>query len=240
MLIIHHNKMPYQVWKTFITLCQVFSSYMYCMLAAYRKDADSIGAGEKAEDADIVNQPWFFWLFEVIFLVDMIVNFFLDFQQNNKTIQIISRDIREIVHRYVHGEFLWDLVPLIPLQYIEMENNLNFTFYLVKVVRLRKGFGAFTINQIVYKIKEKWQKYIEWKFNNDLRKYQDADDDLEQLYIEYELTDHNQIEEILYFSFFLKTLTLFFFIFSFSYFFAMFFRIILELERDLRHNDAEY
>ena len=73
-----------------------------------------------------------------------------------------------------------------------------------------------------------------------MKKYQDRDDDLEQLYIEYQLTDHNQIEEILYFSFFLKTLTLFFFIFSFSYFFAMFFRIILELEKDLRHNDAAY
>ena len=38
----------------------------------------------------------------------------------------------------------------------------------------------------------------------------------------------------------MKTLTLFLYIFSFSYFFAMFFRIILELERDLRHNDQAY
>ena len=158
---------------------------MYCMLAAYRKDADSLKATETIESTDVVNQPWFYWAFEVIFLIDMIVNFFLDFQTNSKTVKIITRDIREIVHRYVHGEFIWDLVPLLPLQYIEMESNLNFNFYLIKVIRLRKGFGAFSINQIVYKVKEMWQRTIEKKFNNDLQKYQDRDDDLEQLDIEY-------------------------------------------------------
>ena len=51
--------------------------------------------------------------FELIFLIDIILNFFVDFKTNDGLNKRV-KDISKISKRYVYGNFLFDLFPLLP------------------------------------------------------------------------------------------------------------------------------
>ena len=101
--IISHTGKCYKFWKGIITFCQIISSYFYCVYAAYRHNVyDSITGN----------------MFEVLFLMDMFVHCVLDFYPLPTSIHP-NRRLGDILKRYLHSnEFIWDLIPLVPLQLI--------------------------------------------------------------------------------------------------------------------------
>ena len=52
---------------------------------------------------------------------------------------ILVKDFELIGENYIRGAFLWDFIPLLPLQYISITNKWPNLMYLIKTIRLKKG-----------------------------------------------------------------------------------------------------
>jgi len=105
LFIIDSESAKYRIWKLLIVILQVASSYMYCMLAAYR------------------DYTWEnIWIpMECVFGFDMLINCISDYR--NK-MEFKVRDIYEIAPRYIKGPFFMDFLPLLPLQSMSLKNNM--------------------------------------------------------------------------------------------------------------------
>ena len=99
-IVIDHRGTCYRIWYVFISVCQICSSYYYCLLSGYRREAYPV------IDANF---------FEVFFLIDIFVHFLLDYLPSPTATKAV-RQISEIIPRYVKSdEFIIDIIPIIPL-----------------------------------------------------------------------------------------------------------------------------
>ena len=112
----------YQVWKIFVVIICTFSSLVYAELAAFGIPSDD----------NIFSL--IIWGFEFIFVMDMIVQFLLEFKPEDQYNTV--RDLTEIAKRYIKGRFFIDLMALIPFIYL-FDNERRHLFLLIKIVRLQ-------------------------------------------------------------------------------------------------------
>jgi hypothetical protein len=93
-------------------------------------------------------------MFEVVFLMDMIAHFFLDFRYSVVSTESV-RDLSEIIPRYLKTQFIWDLIPLLPLQIIQLDNNGQNLFYLIKCARIVKSVHKINTGELMTYLKDK-------------------------------------------------------------------------------------
>lgn len=99
LIIINHKSIGYKMWMFVIIVLEVATSYIYAFMSAYRV-------------FDWRN----FWIpIESIFFVDMLLHFMVDFMSTQKSGVVRVRKFSEIVKRYMDTDFIWDIIPLIPL-----------------------------------------------------------------------------------------------------------------------------
>jgi hypothetical protein len=123
--------------------------------------------------------------------------------------------------KYLKTSFAIDFIPVIPLQNLSMINNRNCLFYLIKCVRLIKGFKILNEQEIMGKIKLIYKKNLLIKMEkNPLVKHD-------------KLRDHNKVEEQLLIYFSIKITKLVIIILNFSYMFGMFWYIMCKLVEDM-------
>ena len=93
------------VWKIIVCLSQIISSFLYGYYAANKHHYAKTGLGFSE----------MFW--EVIFLVDMFVNFFVDYLEYNPTGgRYLERNPSKIALHYYKTEFKSDFIALLPIQ----------------------------------------------------------------------------------------------------------------------------
>ena len=56
--------------------------------------------------------------------------------------------------RYISTMFIYDLIPLIPMQFLKMKKDRQYLFYIVKMMRLKKGFDLYNVTAMMEKIKK--------------------------------------------------------------------------------------
>ena len=61
---------------------------------------------------------------------------------------------------YLKGNFMMDMIPLIPLQWISLPKNRDRLFYLIKTMRIVQGFILFDVRGIVRAVKKANRKEI--------------------------------------------------------------------------------
>jgi hypothetical protein len=91
-------------------------------------------------------------IFELLFALDIIVKFMLTFEDPETHIKVI--DLGVISKNYFFDRFIWDFIPLLPLQIFPMYRNRNTLFYLIKLIRLYKGFKILDIPKLMGIIKK--------------------------------------------------------------------------------------
>jgi len=55
------------------------------------------------------------------------------------------RELGKISTRYLYDGLVVEMIPLIPFQTLELDNNINCLFYLVKLMRMWQGFKILDI-----------------------------------------------------------------------------------------------
>jgi len=77
---------------------------------------------------------------EIIFAVDLIANFFKVNHNVHKEHDEKKFTFNETYSNYLNGEFKWDIIPLIPLQLLDLYRNRQRIFYVIKMIRIRKTY----------------------------------------------------------------------------------------------------
>ena len=131
MLIISHNSEYYQIWKMICNILSLVSSYIYLYMAAYIQTVSGLYDPEQKQYEFFF---YFNWTMEVIFFIKIGTEFLTDYQE--KDLKII-RDFEKIVIRYLKGQFIFDLITVIPFDYfIQIDGGYSRLFYLLKILRL--------------------------------------------------------------------------------------------------------
>uniref|UniRef100_A0A7S3FW38 Cyclic nucleotide-binding domain-containing protein n=1 Tax=Strombidium rassoulzadegani TaxID=1082188 RepID=A0A7S3FW38_9SPIT len=202
-IIISISNPVYQAWKIVVVMICIFSSYMYALIAAF-------GIPEKGStmsNLDII--------FEVIFSLDIIVQFLLEFKPEDQYNKV--RDLTEIAKRYLKTRFIWDIIPLIPFKTFFAEAPQSKLSYVVKIIRIMKGYHLLSPNTFMRQVKMVFNSRLERIIKNDPQLAEDMH------------IDNNNIMHILMISYFFKTFKLVIIILTVSYFMGMFWYVYCDL-----------
>lgn len=77
---------------------------------------------------------------ECIFFFDMLTNCVTDYTDKMGSYEFKVKDIFKIAVRYIKGPFFMDFLPLLPLQMMTLYRNQQNVFFLVKTMRIVRGF----------------------------------------------------------------------------------------------------
>ena len=122
------------VWNYINKICCLVSSHIYLFMAAYLSK-------DLLPEDNLYKLDLFF---ETFFAISMVLEFLTDFEPvpGQKAI----RDLVIIANRYIKGEFIYDLIALVPFNFfIDIDDGYERLFYLFKLLRLQKGFKLFNV-----------------------------------------------------------------------------------------------
>ena len=138
------------------------------------------------------------------------------------------RNLHQIALRYLQGEFIRDLIPLLPLTFI-FDHDRKFVklLYVIKVVRVLNGFKVFDTHKIYKALQLRSQERLAEEIKKN------------PAFAEDQLVDHNQITTLMFTNYSVKVLKLAIVILNASYFAGMFWLIFCELTLFFR-KDATY
>jgi len=77
----------------------------------------------------------------------MILQFFLEFCPESTNVPVV--DIQKIAVHYLEGEFKGDMIAILPLQIVQLRNNRQYLFFIIKLIRLGKGIRLFNVKAIM-------------------------------------------------------------------------------------------
>lgn len=193
-------------------LCCIISSYIYMHFAAFGNGCIGIEPSEECNASGGIGNI-FDYIFLVIFGVDIIIQFLLDFKPEDSYTRV--RDLVEIAKRYFKTNFLFDFLPMMPFHLFGgKQAKLG---YLVKVIRISKGTRFLSSNQFMRFIKDVFKRRLEQLVKTDKEKAEDQE------------TGNNHIDSILIIGYSFRTVRLVLVIFTVSYYIGMAWYIFCEL-----------
>lgn len=123
---------------------RIISSLIYMSYAAFRIDVE--GSTHvfhedyyqelQITDEELKQMTALQLVFESIFFVDMVTNFFKEYHINDNQLPI--RSFEKISLHYLQGQFIFDAIPLIPYSYMFEFRNSRLLYFL-KSIRIFKS-----------------------------------------------------------------------------------------------------
>lgn len=106
-------------------------------------------------------------IFESIFGINILVNFFTDFVADGEVFP--ERDLAKIAERYIQTEFAIDFIPTFPITFFVDNSQEKYwrLFYLIKIIRLIKGIEIYDVQQMMEYLKEKNTQRVLKNIEND-------------------------------------------------------------------------
>lgn len=209
-LIISLDNSPYLLFNFFVSTLCLFSSYYYGAHLCFRY---SEHVQPHADDRIVYEL-----IIECTFGLHMILQFFIEYKPLGEKFPI--RNLTLISNNYLRGRFPLDLITILPLQFLELKRNRQHIFYLIKMLRIIRGFHLFDITNIMVFIKDYYKSRIMKMIENDPALGNDCN------------ADNNCIELQLFISYTLKTLRLAIIILNVAYLTGVFWLFLAELIND--------
>jgi len=88
---------------------------------------------------------------EIIFLVDMILNFITSYPSADRVDPVAITDVRKIGLNYLNNGFYGDLLPLIPFQLFSFDTFKEDLFWTIKTFRVLKGFSNLDVTKFMHR-----------------------------------------------------------------------------------------
>ena len=123
--IISHKSRFYEIQQLIILLLCLFTSYIYGLMAMFGETM----LWEEIRDL--------YWVFEGLFLFDILLTFFVDFK--DPLSGNLVRSHKQIFINYMYGNFFRDFVPTVPWQLIPLPMDTEHHLFLFKCFRIFKG-----------------------------------------------------------------------------------------------------
>jgi hypothetical protein len=197
-------------------------------------------------------------MLEIVYILDMILKFMSTFEDPKTRQKVEEWDL--IIENYKKNGFYRDFFTLLPLQLISLPFKAQNLFYVIKVIRLTKAIERFNISSMMSNFKRMKDRFvmIEVEYlrmkdskNTEAKKVTELLDDEEfkimdsDFIDEYKLRpfdqiqDFNRISTAVWVKNCIRTFSLFMMILGSAFFFGMFFRSCITLEKDfVGHSDT--
>ena len=192
----------------------LLSSYLYSLMAAFEM--------EKSDHL------WRILLFLDIYYVLRIIKMFItDFMPLGEANP--QRNLLKIAKRYLKNEFAIDFIMWFPTQWLVLyvEPRLRYLL-LIKAYRIKQSMDQLNVHNIMHNIKHRLQVQSEKRSKEDLA------------YGEDQLHDHNNIINMLYWEYILKTMKLSLTIWNFAFMLAIAWSIYCEATINILIDDPRY
>ena len=86
------------------------------------------------------------------------------------------RDPMKICMNYIYeGSFFLDFIVLLPFEYLKLKRKREDLFYLIKMLRIIKGFVLFDVPDMMAFVKAQYQKKLQVIVDNDPELANDID-----------------------------------------------------------------
>lgn len=163
LIVISLDNKYYALWKTLEIVINLMSSYFYAYIAAFKV----IKYGDSA----------FNWMifYESFFLISLLLKFLVSFIPDGQTIPV--KDIVMIAERYIKGNLVVDLIPLLPLPFLPL-GGIESHLYFIKIMRLTQAFKLFNIQRIMAYIIDIHKLKIEILIKHDERVAEETNKDI--------------------------------------------------------------
>ena len=147
----------------------------------------------------------------------MICNFFTDFTRDGE--HIACDDVEEIAVHYLQGDFLFDVIPLLPFTIFLDNSQHRFyrLFFCIKVLRVKTGFDSFNIGKIYTDVRD----YYKYRLLKRIKNHPEIESDM--------IHNHTDIDSQMIIGYLLKSFKLVIIIFNLSFFLGMFWLIFCEV-----------
>ena len=229
-VIISHEGMFSMTWTFFDIICCLASSYVYIWLATFgdapylqhmNKD---IKTSKEVEDLQSPLIMQISLIFELVFAFSILTRFLTDYTPDGETEAVKS--LPKISTRYLHTDFFWDLLPLIPLpQFFQTVAPRHAKLlYMIKCIRIINGFKLFNVSLMLVSIK----KFSQKRMRDLIKTNPELAEDMDQ--------DNNQIEFLMMVNYGLKTFKLIILIINISFFLGMFWLIFCDVTKEITEN----
>ena len=148
--IISKSSLFYKVFRALKIVILIATFELYSYLAAFRFwDINRYGV-------------WLSDVFELFFLVDMILKFFLEYTPSYSRTPV--RNLRLTSQHYIETQFFWDFVALMPLQKLTLTDHRDRLFYLLKQVRMIDLIRTYDRRAVEKYIGEKMYHSLNWLY----------------------------------------------------------------------------
>lgn len=123
-----------------------------------------------------------------------------------------ENNLSRISKQYLNNGFWKDLIPLLPIPFLfDHDSDFHQLAFLIKIIRVERGFGFFNVGKIMDTFKGKIKERIEQRIKDD------------PLIGEDKVNDHNNIEFIMVTGYIFATLKLVIIILNCSFFLGLMF-----------------
>jgi hypothetical protein len=95
-------------------------------------------------------------VFEFIFLIHMALQFMVEFTPEGSKVPVT--DLSKISMNYINGEFMMDIIPLLPFYVLSFERRRQYIFNIFKMIRINRGFDLFDVRRINTFVKGQFNK----------------------------------------------------------------------------------
>jgi hypothetical protein len=204
--IISRSSTFFQLWNLLNTVTCIVSSFQYAFMTAFGSPAEHSAAAV------------FDTLFEAVFISDAILQFFVEYYDPDTRKPV--RDPFKIAKYYFKGRFPFDCLTIIPFTTLFHQVELARLFYIVKVLRLSKGYYLLDLR----KFKQSVKAFFDARLQAYIKRLDEDHDLQENMYL-----DHTMINMQMSIIQTFKTFKLIIFILGSSYFIGMFWYIVCDL-----------
>lgn len=210
LLLFEEDNYYYALFHIFMSMLKVISSFYYLGISA---NIHFDWYGESSTQ-------FYMAFFEIFFLIEIILQFFRKVTPEGKSKPL--SEISDVSMNYLNNNFIHQLIPIIPFQYIGEIDTMDSHYYflLLKVYRLKRGLECYDVGHMMNWVKRYRLKRLENIINN---KPQWKDDQI------LPQTNHN-IGDCLIIKYCLEILKLIIMIFTSSYVLGCIWLIICQIE----------
>ena len=129
-------------WDAVMVICLIFTAIVTPYEVAFL-------------DMSVINALWFInQLVNILFLIDMFINFFLAYFDDEALQWIVSK--RLIAIRYLSGWFIIDFVSIFPFDYLVPGGSNLRALRIVRLLRLAKLLRVFRASRLI----DRWQSRL--------------------------------------------------------------------------------
>ena len=141
--VISSNSSFTQIWKFFLIILSMMSSFHYAYMAAFLLNLDDEGTTQ------FFNFDLFY---NIVFAVDLVLNFL--FELYDQKSEYYERRFLVISEQYLRGRFLTDFVTVLPLYHLFKFFKHGRLFFLIKLTRLMRGIELLDTAVIMGSLKD--------------------------------------------------------------------------------------